>query len=130
MGLGGNGQNVQIAENTYTFQDSVSWTHGKHNFRFGAGLSREQNNQVGFHYLAGEAFLTWPDFLIGLPSGSVASGGNGSPTGYSNLIASLDLLGLFDRAYRDWEVWSYAQDDFKVTKRLTLNLGPPLRPHW
>ena len=123
LGLGGNGQNVQIAENTYTFQDSVSWTHGKHNFRFGAGLSREQNNQVGFHYLAGEAFLTWSDFLIGLPSGSVASGGNGSPTGYSNMIASLDLLGLFDRAYRDWEVWSYAQDDFKVTKRLTLNLG-------
>ena len=61
-GLGGNGQNVQIAENTYTFQDSVSWTHGKHNFRFGAGLSREQNNQVGFHYLAGEAFLSLADF--------------------------------------------------------------------
>jgi hypothetical protein len=123
LGLGGNGQNVQIAENTYTFQDSVSWTHGKHNFRFGAGLSREQNNQVGFHYLAGEAFLTWSDFMIGLPAGSAASGGNGSPTGFSNVIASLDLLGLFDRAYRDWEIWSYAQDDFKVTKHLTLNLG-------
>jgi len=123
LGLGGNGQNVLIAENTYTFQDSVSWTKGKHTFRFGAGLSREQNNQIGFHYLAGEAFLTWSDFLIGLPAGPAASGGNGSPTGFSNMIASLDLLGLFDRAYRDWEVWSYAQDDFKVTKRLTVNLG-------
>jgi hypothetical protein len=123
LGLGGNGQNVLIAENTYTFQDSVSWTKGKHTFRFGAGLSREQNNQIGFHYLAGEAFLTWSDFLIGLPAGPAASGGNGSPTGFSNVIASLDLLGLFDRAYRDWEVWSYAQDDFRVTKRLTVNLG-------
>jgi hypothetical protein len=123
LGLGGNGQNVLIAENTYTFQDSVSWTKGKHTFRFGAGLSREQNNQIGFHYLAGEAFLTWSDFLIGLPAGPAASGGNASPTGFSNVIASLDLLGLFDRAYRDWEVWSYAQDDFKVTKRLTVNLG-------
>ena len=63
LSLGGNGQNVQIAENTYTFQDSVSWTHGKHNFRFGAGLQREQNNQVGFHYLAGDLFLTWADFI-------------------------------------------------------------------
>ncbi len=123
LSLGGNGQSVLIAENTYTFQDSVSWTKGKHSFRFGAGLSREQNNQIGFHYLAGEAFLTWSDFLIGLPAGSAASGGNGSPTGFSNMIASLDLLGLFDRAYRDWEVWSYAQDDFKVTKNLTVNLG-------
>jgi Carboxypeptidase regulatory-like domain/TonB dependent receptor/TonB-dependent Receptor Plug Domain len=116
LSLGGNGQNVQIAENTYTFQDSVSWTHGKHNFRFGAGLQREQNNQVGFHYLAGDLFLTWADFLVG-------QSGAQNGTGVSNVYGSLDLLGLFDRAYRDWEVWSYAQDDFKVTKRLTLNLG-------
>jgi hypothetical protein len=121
LSLGGNGQNVQIAENTFTFQDSVSWTKGKHNFRFGAGLQREQNNQVGFHYLSGELFLSWADFMLGLPAGSATAGGNGGTV--SNLYASLDLLGLFDRAYRDWEVWSYAQDDFKITKRLTLNLG-------
>ena len=66
LSLGGNGQNVQIAENTYTFQDSVSWTHGKHNFRFGAGLQREQNNQVGFHYLAGELFLSWAGLHAGV----------------------------------------------------------------
>jgi carboxypeptidase family protein/TonB-dependent receptor-like protein len=121
LSLGGNGQNVQIAENTFTFQDSVSWTKGKHNFRFGAGLQREQNNQVGFHYLSGELFLTWSDFLLGLPGGQTSAGGNG--TSISNMFGSLDLLGLFNRAYRDWEVWSYAQDDYKITKRLTLNLG-------
>jgi hypothetical protein len=123
LALGGNGQNVLIAENTFTFQDSVSWTKGKHNFRFGAGVSREQNNQIGFHYLSGEAFLSWADFMLGLPGTPVADGGNGSPAGVGNLFASLDLLGLFDRAYRDWEVWSYAQDDIKLTKRLTVNLG-------
>ena len=118
LSLGGNGQNVLIAENTYTFQDSVSWTHGKHNFRFGAGLSREQNNQIGFHYLSGALFLTWADFMLGLPGGA---GGNGTP--FSNVFLSLDLLGQFDRAYRDWEIWNYVQDDFKATKRLTINLG-------
>jgi Carboxypeptidase regulatory-like domain/TonB dependent receptor len=120
LSLGGNGQNVQIAENTFTFKDSVSWTHGKHNFRFGAELSREQNNQVGFHYLSGELFLSWPDFLLGLPGGT---GPGTSGTAVGNMFGSIDLLGLFDRAYRDWEVGSYAQDDFKVTKHLTLNLG-------
>ena len=123
LSLGGNGQNVLIAENTFTYQDSVSWTKGKHTFRFGAGLQREQNNQIGFHYLSGELFLTWADFLLGLPGTPGASGGNGSPFGIGNMFGSLDLLGLFDRAYRDWEVWSYAQDDFKVTKHLTVNLG-------
>jgi Carboxypeptidase regulatory-like domain/TonB dependent receptor len=120
LSLGGNGQNVQIAENTFTFKDSVSWTHGKHTFRFGAELSREQNNQVGFHYLSGELFLSWADFLLGLPGGT---GPGTSGTAVGNMFGSIDLLGLFDRAYRDWEVGSYAQDDFKVTKRLTLNLG-------
>ena len=123
LALGGNGQNVLIAENTFTFQDSVSWTKGKHTFRFGSSLSREQNNQIGFHYLSGEAFLSWPDFLLGLPGTPVADGGNGSPYGVGNLFASLDLLGLFDRAYRDWEIGDYVQDDFKVTSHLTLNLG-------
>jgi hypothetical protein len=116
LSLGGNGQTVLIAENTYTFQDSVSWTRGKHAFRFGAGLQREQNNQIGFHYLSGELFLTWADFMLG-------ESGAQNGTGISNMFGSIDLLGLFDRAYRDWEVWSYAQDDFKVSKRLTLNLG-------
>jgi hypothetical protein len=120
LSLGGNGQNVLIAENTFTFQDSVSWTKGKHTFRFGAGLSREQNNQIGFHYLSGELFLSWADFMLGLPGGT-GPGTSGTPI--SNLYGSLDLLGLFDRAYRDWEPWSYVQDDFKVTKHLTLNLG-------
>lgn len=123
LSLGGNGQSVHITENTYTFQDTVSWTHGKHTFRFGAGVLREQNNQLGFQYLSGELFLSWADFLLGLPGTPVADGGNGSPYGISNMYGSLDLLGLPDRAYRDWEPWAYVQDDFKVTKHLTLNLG-------
>jgi hypothetical protein len=121
LSLGGNGQNVEIAENTYTFQDSLSWTHGKHNFRFGGGVSREQNNQVKFHYLSGELFLSWGDFMLGLPGGAEAMGGNGTPV--SNMYFSLDLQGLFDRGYRDWEGWSYVQDDYHITKRLTVNLG-------
>ena len=121
MQLGGNQQNVELGENTYTFQDSVSWTHGKHSVRFGGGVAREQNNQVGFHYLAGELFLSWPDFLLGLPGTPVSAGGNGS--GIGNMFGSLDFIALPDRAYRDWDPWSYAQDDVKVTNRLTLNLG-------
>lgn len=115
--LGGNGQTVRAGQNTFSFEDSLSWNRGRHTFRFGGGVSRAQNNQVGFHYLAGAIFLSWPDFLLGL------SGPQNGTGAISNLFASLDLQGLFDRAFRATDANGYAQDDIKLTKRLTLNLG-------
>jgi hypothetical protein len=116
LSLGGNGQTIQIAQNVFTLQDSVSWTKGRHNFRFGGGIVRQQLNQVGFHFLAGELFLTWPDFLLGLD-------GAHTGTGLSNILGSIDLPGQFDRGYRVLEANIYAQDDLKLTSRLTVNLG-------
>lgn len=124
LSLGGNGQTVHLAQNAYSFQDSLSWTRGRHSFRFGGGVNRQQLNEVNFHFLAGELFLSWPDFLLGLDAED-----NGTapfaPFGLasSNIIASLDIPALFDRAWRVWETNAYAQDDIKVTPRLTVNLG-------
>lgn len=117
VSLGGNGQTVRAGQNTYSVQDSLSWSRGRHSLRFGGGIARAQDNQVGFHYLAGEAFLSWPDFLLGL------SGPQNGTGAFSNIFASLDALGLFDRAYRVLDGNAYVQDDIKVTTRFTLNLG-------
>ena len=127
--LGGNGQTIQIAQNNYNFQDSLSWTHGRHSFRFGGGVAREQLNNIGFHYVGGEIYLSWPDFLLGLNgtdngTGPFLTAVTGQPNpGISNLFVSLDLPGVFDRAYRVWEANGYVQDDIKVTRRLTVNVG-------
>jgi hypothetical protein len=123
LSLGGNGQGTRIAQNTYNFQDSLSYQPGRHNFRFGAGVTREQVNS-GYHNFAGETFLSWPDFLLGLD----AEGNGTAPfaslgLASSNIFFSTDLPGLFGRAYRVWEAHWYVQDDFKVSPRLTLNLG-------
>ena len=122
LSLGGNGQTVHLAQNVYTFQDSVSWNRGRHNVRFGAGVTREQLNEVGFHYIAGALYLSWADFLLGLDANHNGTAPFG-PFATSNVIASLDLPGFFDRAWRVWETNAYIQDDIKVTPRLTLNLG-------
>ncbi len=123
LSLGGDGRGARIAQNTYTFQDSLSYHAGRHIFRFGAGVSRGQEN-FGFHLFAGEGFLSWPDFLLGLD----AEGNGTAPFASlgldsSNIFFSLDGPGLFDRAFRVWETNAYVQDDFKVSLRLTLNLG-------
>jgi outer membrane receptor protein involved in Fe transport len=62
-------------------------------------------------------FLSWPDFLLGLNAGA-----NGTGT-FSNVFASIDDFGLFDREYRVWEWSAFAQDDYKISRSLTLNIG-------
>ena len=41
----------------------------------------------------------------------------------SNVFASVDIFGLFDREYRVWEGSEFVQDDYRLSKSLTVNLG-------
>jgi hypothetical protein len=62
-------------------------------------------------------FLSWPDFLLGLDSA-----GNGTGT-FSNVFESADIFGLLDRNFAAWEFSGYVQDDYRVRRSLTVNLG-------
>ena len=123
LSLGGNGQGTRIIQNTFTFQDSLFYQAGRHSFRLGAGVIREQVSNR-YHSFGGEAFLSWPDFLLGLDAqgnGTAPFASDGLAS--SNIFFSVDAPGLFGRAYRVWETNAYIQDDFKLNARLTLNLG-------
>ncbi len=124
--LGGNGQSLKSTQNTYVLQDSVSWTHGRQVMRFGGGITRAQNDIENFHYIAGLIFLSWPDLLLGL--NAAQSGTAGAGAAVSNVYESVDLPGIFDRAFRTWNGDVYFQDDIKVTRRFTANVG--LRWEW
>jgi hypothetical protein len=107
--MGGNGQTVILGQNTYVFQDTVSWIHGRHSFRFGGGLSRAQDNMSAFQYAGYSIFINYPGLLLGQ-----------APL---NPFETVDLAGLTSRNWRVWDGHAYVQDDVKVTSRLTLNLG-------
>lgn len=119
--LGGNGQSLKDTQNTYILQDSVSWTHGSHNLRFGGGASTAQNNLENFHYIGALIFLSYPDLLLGLNATQSGTAGVGVPVG--NVYESVDVPGIFDRAFRTWNGNAWVQDDYKVTRRFTVNLG-------
>jgi hypothetical protein len=107
----------QRAQNLYLAQDDFSWTHGRHTMRFGGGLTRIQRNYTQSAQPGQLVFLSFADLLLGL---------NGQQNGtnvFSNVYVSQDLTGLFDRAVRVWEAYGYVQDDYRVSERLTLNLG-------
>ncbi len=105
-----------IAQNSFVFSDALSFVRGAHIIRLGGSVTRLQNNVnlVGLGSFL--RFLSWPDFLLGLNAA-----GNG--TDFSNVFASFDDFGLTDRAYRVWEGAAFAQDDYRVSKSFTLNIG-------
>jgi hypothetical protein len=104
-------------QNSFVFDDVFSLISGVHSIRLGGSLPRVQNNinVVGLgSYLL---FLSWPDFLLGSDAQN-----NGSGT-FSNVYGSADDFGLMQRQYRAWEGSLFAQDDIRVHRSLTLNLG-------
>jgi hypothetical protein len=112
------GSNAEFkrAVNVYNYMDSLSYTRGNHQFKVGVDARRYlfnaynvPPNQFAFTG-ARTATPTGPgnpmaDFLLGLPTVSVSF--EGSPTGNT----------------RKFEFAAFAQDDWKITPRLTLNYG-------
>ena len=108
---------IWFPENTYQVAETMSWIKGNHSFKFGANFIRRQVNL--FRPLAGKGYF----FLFGNGSGP-------GSTGYE----TADVLAGFVNNYqigppygmvgtRSWENGVFAQDDWRVTRRLTLNLG-------
>jgi hypothetical protein len=115
------------ALNTFTLVDNVQWTRGKHALTFGFQHQRMQANEKERTYGSLAIF----NFSNSQTAGFTAAGTLNAATG--NSYASY-LLGSLNgtTVIEDWVVGTggrfgayawWAQDDFKVSPKLTLNLG-------
>src|SRR5215471_18960834 len=105
-----------VTQNSFVLDDLLSLVRGAHTVQFGGSMTRFQDNISLFGLGSFVHFLSWPDFLLGLKALS-----NG--TAFSNVFASFDVFGLTDREYRAWECSGFAQDNYRMSKSLTLNVG-------
>jgi len=101
-----------VRNQTLRVSDSLSWTHGKHTTRFGGELRRlEYNTQTNpiprgsFIFTGLATGVDFADFLLGYPQTTSVQFGN--PNTY----------------LRSWGFAAYAQDDWRVTKTLSLLYG-------
>jgi carboxypeptidase family protein len=104
-------------QNHLVLDDLFTTISGAHTLQFGTAVTRQQ---APLHFAGFDSFiqfLSWPDFLLGLDSTANGSGK------FSNVYQSADGFGLLDREFKAWEVSGFAQDDYRVRKCLTLNLG-------
>jgi hypothetical protein len=118
------------AQDLFSLEDDVAWVRGRHSFRFGGGVIRSFLVNSGEEYYGQVTFPSWPDFLLGMNGAQNGTAGIPvfPPNGFSNVLDSLQLLGVLAGHARTWEISAYGQDDWRVNSKLTLNLG--LRWEW
>jgi hypothetical protein len=103
-----------IVNNTFDYSDTLSWTKGKHNYKFGFSFVPYQNNTFFDFFVDGEF-----DF-------------NGAGAGFSNNNRADFLMGLPDTFQqfgaapsniRSKSYYAFGQDEWKILRNLTLTLG-------
>jgi Carboxypeptidase regulatory-like domain len=104
---------------TYTYRDNVNKIIGKHNLQFGAYFVAAQKNELGGELGAGSV----GGYLTFNTSSSVTTG-NPFADLLTGQIASFGQQDNFVKYYNRYKILEpYFQDDWRVTPRLTLNLG-------
>ena len=107
-------------ENTFQEQDGVTWTRGQHTFKFGGDIRRRQITE--FQTNRGNGRFNFSPGFTAMPG--VSGSGNSMASfalGYATLIEQDFTLAW--PGIRGIESGVYAADDWRVTKKLTLNLG-------
>ncbi len=106
---------TSYANTIYAFYDNVSWIKGKHNLKGGFFFSPYQNNTNYAFYVDGAFSFFGPSTTVG--SGTdLADFLFGLPDNYYQAAKALSNI-------RTHQYAAYFQDDWKVKKNLTLNLG-------
>lgn len=116
-----------VPQTGYNANDALTWVKGKHTWKFGGNVIRRQLNL--YRPLAGKGYFAFAGDGSN-PCCGVAPGQGHTSTGYE----VSDLQAGFVDGYahgttfgmvgtRTWENGFFAQDDYRVSPRLTLNLG-------
>jgi hypothetical protein len=117
--------------NTFQYAGSVTYTHGAHDFKVGAGLIRRQANAWQDSIVSG-FFLQAGVDNSGSPIAPKPGGPPGNPLPYAddreNFLSGNPFLEIrgdnyYKAGYRTWEPSVYVLDNWRVNSKLTLNLG-------
>jgi hypothetical protein len=105
--------------NTMQLVDKVSWTHGKHTFRFGFEYNRQNYNQVGNQFSRGQ-FVFQPN-VTKSPQGT--GGYAFAEFLLGSLYQSTNAVAIANARFTRNVEHTFIDDTWKLTPKLTLSLG-------
>jgi len=112
----GDNPTAAFVRNNFSWSDDVSWVRGKHEFRFGGVIERSRVDLDNLFFQPAEfSFDSLSHFLSGVLGD------------YSGNLGFRQGAGEFKND-RDLFSGMYAQDNYKISPRLTLNLGLRYEP--
>ncbi len=121
--IGANANLQVFTDNTFNYYDNLTWQRGRHLFTMGGQATRYQQNYVNAGNVGFLGQFTYSGIFSSSPNAT-----NGQGYGPADFV--LDRIANDQLASptgwvgnRQWRFAGYFQDDFKVTSRLTLNLG-------
>jgi hypothetical protein len=128
-----NGYPQYFKENVYSYGDMVSITHGGHNIKVGGDVRRNIENSI-FDVTRPSYYFTDPIFFAADSPYGMSAGVNPGICGppcpnstFQSLVSAGTIpnaaLEENQRHWRNVEFGAYFQDDWKATRKLTLQLG-------
>jgi hypothetical protein len=116
LGSGGRSSDRNLNQNLVTFGDTLTWAIGRHTVKMGGdfvrneavdGFASSRGTPLGSMKYTGSGLAPFANFLLG-----------NAPTSATYVALPRPAMDV-----HNWENGYYVQDDFRVTSRLTLNLG-------
>jgi len=107
-----------LVPNKFQFGDDIIWTHGAHSITAGISVKRVQDN-------------TWAPFVVGAQwtFASLATFVNGNPSGLNGQVSDTQAPSADSvKDFRYWIYEPYINDQWKVSSRLTVNIGARYSP--
>lgn len=104
----------------FSLDESLSWTWGRHSFKFGGNFSHKNyaNIALGHHY----AFSQIPTEDPNQSDPGAGNTGLGLASALLGLQSAVSLYqGNYVEAYSNWAV--YAEDEWKIRRNLTIDVG-------
>jgi hypothetical protein len=121
-GTGGYGGGSESVGNTHSveFADTLTWITGKHTFKYGIEYLKTASNDVSPY--GNDGSFNFSNTELGIPSDPTS--GVGFASYMLGVADSYQASHYTTPTYaRNSYIAVFAQDDFKVTRKLTLNLG-------